>query len=125
MNYSLHYNAGSLPLSCLRGWIKSMRRFKVSCELHFEILLTQTSSVDQKKRDLHESIFSWLSPSDVGENHSSATAPRYPGTCLWIFEHPIYKEWAKNRGILWVNGTGKLSVTALVPTLAPSLWRGM
>jgi hypothetical protein len=60
-------------------------------------------------------MLEWLCPADkVNPSRDQATyyERRTENTAIWIFEHPLYKEWKSGSSpFLWINGKSQMLPT--------------
>jgi hypothetical protein len=82
--------------------------FKVRILSALICCLQQLISTDLVDSELDSAFFSWLCPPNAEDSYSVAASRRCPGTCLWIFDHPTYRQWTRDGGMLWLQGLGEI-----------------
>lgn len=60
--------------------------------------------------DERENIQAWLNAPNCFINFTSAVDKKVPGTGKWILDCKEYRLWRKDRGVLWIQGKGKLKL---------------
>ncbi|KAF8489915.1 hypothetical protein F5888DRAFT_1951512 [Russula emetica] len=69
------------------------------------VMRQAANDVDQiKRKQLRESIHTWLSPPDPSKNHNIACDTHHKKTAKWFFQGRIYQEWKSTGSLLWVHG---------------------
>ena len=70
-------------------------------------IATQVSDLlDSLKSNEKIEFFDWLSEVQYMKHHRTKVHLLLPGSCQWLFEKPVFKEWAKSNAssILWLHG---------------------
>ena len=68
---------------------------------------TLLTKIESKEQD---DILDWISKIQFGDHHNEIKESRAPNTCLWLINHPRFREWEdiSSSVFLWPQGTGKL-----------------
>lgn len=56
-------------------------------------------------------LLEWISNMPSGSHHRTVSDQRTRSTCMWLLEHPYYRQWRTSSSsmILWLQGTGMSS----------------
>jgi ankyrin repeat protein len=112
---------------CWRSSI-SYRGERMSAEVSAANSATQISITDKTAIvELQQNLQAWLLGSTSSSNNifDDAVRKRSEGTCDWIFERPVFKDWADTESaalkVLWVNGPAGFGKTVLCASVARHL----
>ncbi|KAH9035977.1 hypothetical protein EDB84DRAFT_1203547 [Lactarius hengduanensis] len=69
------------------------------------IMQTTAYKLDKvERRQLHESLRKWQSPSDPSTNHIIASDFQHEGTAVWFCKGNIFEKWKATGSLLWIHG---------------------